>query len=120
VGSYTSTKRTRGDNGKMPIYFGLWRENLNLPPSPSPAESVRQLERFVALMKAQLQSGVLKEVHAFLQGDRGYFMTGDVTEEQAYEACQTWWPYVTFELHRTVPLPRGIEIMLAAAKKRAG
>jgi hypothetical protein len=71
-------------------------------------------------MKAQLQAGILREVHAFLEGDRGYLITGDVAEEQLYEALQMWLPFVTFELHRTVPFPKGIELTLSATKKRAG
>ena len=103
----------------MPVYFGLWKENPNIQPSQNPAEDVKQIESFMALMKQQLQSGVLKEVHAFLEGHRGYFITGDISEEQVYEALQFWLPYVTFELHRTILFPRGIELELNAAKKRA-
>jgi len=119
VGSYTNTKKMRSDYNEMPVYFGLWKENA-FPPSPNPADGVKQVEGFLALMKAQLQSGVLKEVHAFLEGNRGYFITGDVTEEQVYETLQMWRPFVTFEVHRTIPFPRGIELLLTAAKKRAG
>jgi hypothetical protein len=103
----------------MPVYFGLWKQNP-LPPQPNPADNVKLMEGFLALMKAQLQSGVVKEVHAFLEGGRGYFVTGDVSEEQIYEALQMWWPFVSFELHRTIPFPRGIELQLSAAKKLAG
>ena len=81
---------------------------------------MKQFEEFLTLMKAQLQSGVLKEVHAFLEGNRGYFITGDVTDEQVYETLQMWQPLVTFEVHRTIPFPRAIEHELSAAKKRAG
>ncbi len=88
MGSYTNTKKMRSDHEEMPVYFGLWKENANLPPSPNPADNVKQVDGFLALMKAQLQSGVVKEVHAFLEGHRGYFITGDVTEEQVYEALQ--------------------------------
>jgi hypothetical protein len=101
----------------MPVYFGLWKANT-FPPSPNLADSVKQFEGFLTMMKAQLQSGVLKEVHAFLEGNRGYFITGDVSEEQVYEALQMWQPFVTFEVHRTVPLPRGIELTLNAMRKR--
>jgi hypothetical protein len=104
----------------MPVYFGLWTENANIPPSPNPADNVKQTEGFLALMKAQLQSGVLKEAHAFAEGGRGYFISGDVSEEQLYESLQMWWPFVTFEVHRTIPFPRAVELSLSAAKKIAG
>jgi hypothetical protein len=109
----------RSDYNEMPAYFGLWEANA-FPPSPNPTDSVKQFEEFLTLMKAQLQSGVLKEVHAFLEGNRGYFITGDVTEEQVYETLQMWQPFVTFEVHRTIAFPRGIELTLNAMKKRAG
>jgi hypothetical protein len=120
VGSYTNTKKIRSEYEKMPVYFGLWEQNLNIPPSPNPADNVKQFEGFLALMKAQLQSGVLKEVHGFLEGTRGYFITGDVSDEQVFEALQTWIPFVTFEVHRTVPFPRALELTLNAVKKLAG
>jgi hypothetical protein len=107
----------RSDHDKMPVYFGLWTQNANLQPSPNPADNVKQTEGFLALMKAQLQSGVLKEAHTFLQGGRGYFISGDVSEEQLFEAIEMWWPYVTVEVHRTIPFPRGIELAVSAAKK---
>ena len=109
----------RSDHEKMPVYFGLWTQNANLPPAQNPADNVKQTEGFLALMKAQLQSGAVKEVHAFLEGGRGYFISGDVSEEQLYEALQMWWPFVTFEVHRTIPFPRGIELSVSAAKKLA-
>lgn len=104
----------------MPVYFGLWKINVNLPPPPTPEDQVKQSEGFLALMKAQLQAGIVREVHAFLEGGRGYFITGDVAEEQLYEALQMWSPFVTFELHRTVPFPKGIELTISATKKRTG
>jgi hypothetical protein len=97
----------RSDHDKMTVYFGLWTQNANLPPSPNPADNVKQTEGFLALMKAQLQSGVLKEAHT----------SGDVSEEQLFEAIEMWWPYVTVEVHRTIPFPRGIELSVSAAKK---
>jgi hypothetical protein len=76
-------------------------------------------EGFLALVKSQMQSGVVKEVHAFLEGTRGYFFSGDVPEETLFEALSMWTPYVTFELHRTIPFPKASELILSASKKRA-
>jgi len=50
----------------------------------------------------------------------GYFITGDVTDEQVFEDLSVWSPYVTFELHRTIPFPKASEIVLKALKARAG
>jgi hypothetical protein len=104
----------------MPTYFGLWKFNTNIPPPQSPEDQIRQSEAFATLIKNQLQAGQLKEVHAFLEGNRGYFVTGDVAYEQTYEALSMWSPYVTFELHRTIPFPRAIDLFVTATKKRAG
>jgi hypothetical protein len=100
-------------------YFGLWNLNLAIPPPPDPEMAVAQAEGFLALLQSQLQSGLLKEVHSFLQGDRGYFITGDHTPEKILEGLSAWTPYVTFELHQTVKFPRPIEINVAVAKQRA-
>ena len=115
-----STQTVREEVKVMTVYFGLWKLNVNIPPPPTPEDQVKMVEGQLALMKAQLQAGLLKEVHAFLEGDRGYFITGDVGEEQLYEALQMWSPFVSFELHRTVPFPKAIELTVNATKKRAG
>ncbi len=81
--------------------------------------AVAQNEAFLHLMQSQLQSGLLKEAHAFLEADRGYFVTGDHPPEKVLEALAAWSPWVTFELHQTVKFPRPIEIAISIAKQRA-
>jgi hypothetical protein len=99
--------------------FGLWQVNLNLPPPPTPQDAVKMNEGFAALIKSQLQAGVIKEVYAFLEGNEGYFITGDVPDEALYEALSMWTPFVTFRLHRTVPFPKAIDLVVSASKKLA-
>ena len=70
-------------------------------------------------MRHQLSQGSLREVHAFLRGDQGYAISKDVTEEKLYTDLQAWQPWVIFEVHQTVPFPKGIEISLEVAKARA-
>src|SRR2546425_8930834 len=94
----------------MATYFGLWKTNTSLPPPPTPAEQIRQQEGFDALLRGQLKSGRLREVHAFLEGGAGYFITGDVTEEQAFEELADFGPYVSLGLHRTISFPEASAI----------
>ena len=104
----------------MPQFFILWKLNNSLPPPQDPNQQVRQFEGFLALMRHQLMDGTLKEVHGFLQGDQGYAITKETaTEERLYAELQAWQPWVQFEVHRTVPFPRAIEITLDVAKSRA-
>lgn len=103
----------------MPSYFGLWRFNFAIPPPDDPKMGVRQFEAFLGLMKAQLQSGALKEVHEFIEGGTGYFITGDLSPEKVLETLAAWSPYATFEVHQTVKFPRPIEIMIEVWKARA-
>jgi len=70
-------------------------------------------------MRHQLSEGTLKEVHAFLRGDEGYAISKDVSEEKLYADLQAWQPWVLFEVHQTIPFPKGIEINLEVAKARA-
>lgn len=103
----------------MASYFGLWKFNFAIPPPADPNMGVQQYEAFLVQMKAQLQSGALKEVHEFIQGGAGYFITGDVSPEKALELTSSWEPWVTFELHQTVKFPRPIEMQIELWKARA-
>ena len=103
----------------MPVFFGLWMLNSSLPPPPDPKMAVTLNEAFLTLYQAQVKSGEIKEVHSFLEGDRGYFISGDVTAERLEENLTAWYPYVTFEVHQTVKFPKPIEMAIAVAKQRA-
>jgi hypothetical protein len=102
----------------MPIYFGLWHFRSELLP-PDPNVQIQMSEAFLGLFKMQVQSGVIKEAHSFLGGDRGYFISGDITHEKMLMAVQQWAPFVTFEVHQTVKFPEPIENNIAIAKARA-
>jgi hypothetical protein len=69
----------------MPSYFGLWKLNMAIQPPNDPKLAVQQFEGFLGLMKAQLQSGALKEVHEYLDGGGGYLLTGDLPAEKILE-----------------------------------
>jgi hypothetical protein len=104
----------------MPTYFGLWKENMNIQPPANPADQIAQTKAFLELIKAHLKSGILKEAHGFVEGHAGYFITGDLPDEQLAENFAMWTPYITFELHRTVPFPKFLELGLSALQKRSG
>jgi len=104
----------------MPQFFILWKQNASIPPAADPMQQVMQVEGFLGLMRHQLADGSLKEVHAYLEGDKGYAITKETaTEEKVYADLQAWQPWVLFEVHRTVPFPKGIEISLEVVKARA-
>lgn len=103
----------------MPVFFGLWELNTSLPPPPDPKMLVMQNEAFLGLFESHVKSGVVKEAHAFVEGNRGYFISGDVSAEALLEALAAWSPFVTFEIHQTVKFPKPIEISIAVAKHRA-
>jgi len=103
----------------MTQFFILWRENTSIQPAPDPMQQVKQTEGFLALMRHQLSEGSLREVHAFVGGDKGYAISKDVSAEKLYAELQAWFPYVTFEVHQTVPFPKAIEIGLEVLKARA-
>jgi hypothetical protein len=103
----------------MPTYFGLWKLNYAIQPADDPNMTVRQLEGFLAQITAQMKSGALKEVHEFLEGGRGYFLTGEQSPEKVLETLAAFSPWVTFEVHQTVKFPKPLEISIAIAKQRA-
>ena len=70
------------------------------------------------MLKHDLESGDIKEVHTFLEGNSGYFISGDITEEQLHKDLLQWSPYITFELHRTVPGLKSVEALVAVARER--
>ena len=102
----------------MPTYFGLWHFHGDLLP-PDPNAQVQMYEAFLGLFKSQVQSGDLREVHAFVEGDRGYFVSGAISHEKMLMTVQQWLPFVTFELHQTVKFPGPIENNIAISKARA-
>jgi hypothetical protein len=102
----------------MPTYFGLWHFHGEML-GPDPEMQAKMFEAFVALYKSQVQSGAIKESHAFLEGDHGYFISGDISHEKLLMTVQQWLPFVTFEIHQTVKFPEPIENNIAIAKARA-
>jgi hypothetical protein len=102
----------------MPTYFGLWHfHGEQLPPDPK--VQTQMFEAFLALYKSQVQAGHLKEVHAFLEGDRGYLVTNDISHEKMLMLIQQWLPFVTFEISQTVKFPEPIENNITITKARA-
>ena len=118
--SRTLTKGYLSDVNEAAVssYFGLWKFNPAVQPAVDPRMALVQSEGFLAQMKAQLESGALKEVHEFVQGGGGYFITGDLTPEKALELVTTWSPWVLFELHQTVKFPKPTEINIEVQKAR--
>jgi hypothetical protein len=103
----------------MTTYFGLWKLNPNVQPPADPKIVLQQNLMFQAMIKEDLRSGALKECLAFLEGTAGYFVTGDITEEQLYETLGKWYPWVQFELHKTIPIEKASEINVSIARQRA-
>ena len=102
----------------MPSYVGLWKLNFAIQPAADPRMTLAQQEAFLGMMKSQLQSGALKEVHEFLEGGRGYFVTGDLAPEKLLELVSAWSPWVMFEVHQTVKFPKALEIAIEVTKQR--
>ena len=103
----------------MTTYFGLWKLNTNLQPPADPKVELQQNMIFQSMLKEDLRNGNVKEAHAFLEGASGYFLTGDITEEKLHETLVKWYPYVQFELHKTIPLEKSIEITVGISRQRA-
>jgi hypothetical protein len=103
----------------MTVYFGLYKVNENLPPPPNPNDAVKQFEGFLAVVKMQMQSGELKETHAFVGTNGGYFITGDISAEKLDQTLAPFFPWVTFETYQTIPLEKSIQNAIGAAKMRA-
>ncbi len=92
---------------------------MSIQPPASPADQIAQAKGFLEVIKAQMKAGVLKEAHGFIEGNAGYFVTGDLPDEQQAENFAMWTPYVTFELHRTIPFPKAVEIFVRGVERRS-
>ena len=103
----------------MTTYFGIWKLNTNIQPPADPKVELQMNLAFQGMIKRDLESGVVKEAYTFLEGEKGYFLTGDVTEEKLHESLLQWSPYVAFELHRTIPLVKSIENAVNISRARA-
>jgi len=104
----------------MAIYFGLYKLNANLPRPQNPNDQIKILEAFAAALKMQIQSGDLKEVHEFVDANGGYIISGDISPERLHQNLTAWFPWVTFEVHQTIPTEKAIQNALNAAKMWAG
>lgn len=104
----------------MTQFFILWKINTTIQPPEDPTREIQQTEGFLALVRHQLTDGCMREVHSFLEGGRGYAITKEnATEEDVYKDLVSWSPYVQFEVHRTVPFPKAIEVVLETQKQKA-
>ncbi len=103
----------------MPVFFGLYKLNTNLPRPENPNDQIKVLEAFAQAIKMQIKSGDLKEVHEFVDADAGYFISGDISPERMHQALTAWFPWVTFEVHQTITTEKAIQNATHAAKMRA-
>ena len=76
-------------------------------------------QAFHAQLNHDLESGDVKESNSFLEGNGGYFISGNITEERLHELLLSWSPYLTFEIHQTVPALKTVENLIGIAKQRA-
>ena len=102
----------------MTTYFGLWKVETSLAPQ-DPKMAIQLYQAFGTQIKRDFESGVLKVNESFLEGNAGYFITGDITEETLHHTLLRFAPYVQFEIHRTIPALKTVEHLVAIAKERA-
>ncbi len=102
----------------MTTFFGLWKVQTSIQPQ-DPRAAIQLYQAFGAQIKRDLETGDLKESHSFLNGDAGYFVTGDISEERVHQIILRYTPYVSFEIHETVPVLKTIENLIAISKERA-
>jgi hypothetical protein len=74
---------------------------------------------FHAQLKQSLDSGDIKESNSFLEGNGGYFISGDITNEKLHEIILSWSPFVTFEVHQTIPALKTVENLINIAKQES-
>jgi hypothetical protein len=102
----------------MTKYFGLWKVETSLQPQ-DPRMAIQLYQAFAAQLKRDLDSGDIKESNSFLEGNGGYFVSGDITQERLHALLLSWAPYLTFEVHQTVPALKTVENLIGIAKQRA-
>ena|ERR1700730_1339003 len=102
----------------MSTYFGLWKVESSLQPT-DPKIAMQLYMAFQAQVKRDLESGEIKESNSFLEGNAGYFISGDVSEEKMHELLLNYTPFLTFEIHKTVPVSQTIEKLIGISKMRA-
>jgi hypothetical protein len=102
----------------MTTYFGLWKVETSQQPA-DPKVAMQLYMGFQAQVKHDLESGDVKESNSFLEGNGGYFITGDISDERLHEILLNYAPFLTFEVHQTVPVSKTIEKLIGIAKMRA-
>ena len=102
----------------MTTYFGLWKVEPSIAPQ-DPRMAMQLYSAFQSKVKRDIDSGLVKESNSFLEGNAGYFITGDITEEKLHELLLNYTPYLTFEVHRTIPVFKTLENLIAISRERA-
>jgi len=102
----------------MTNFFVLWKAQTNTLPQ-DPRMAMQLYQAFGAQIKRDQESGEVKETQSFLEGDAGYLVSGDITKERLHEILLAYGPYVTFEIHQTVPALKTVENLIGIAKQRA-
>ena len=92
----------------MTSFFGTYKTNFT--PGVDPKVHLELLKQHRDLLNEEFKSGVLKEAHQYIEGNGGWFVTGDISDEKLYEVVATWSPYVEIELHKTIPLQRAMDL----------
>ncbi len=102
----------------MPTFFGIWKVETSLQPV-DPKMQLQLYQAFQMQVKHDLESGDIKETNSFIEGNAGYFVSGDVSEDKMHELCLSYAPFLTFEIHETVPALKTLEKLIGIARQRA-
>lgn len=101
----------------MPAYWGTWVFHPEML-GPDLEMQSKLYHMFLEQHKAQVKAGLVKEVHANLDGVTGYFVSGDISHEQMQMVVQQWSPFVTCTCYQSTPLAKAIENNIEIAKQR--
>lgn len=97
----------------MTLWLVKWKFTQQYWSKPD-AERGKILISFLAMVKADMDSGLVKESLTEVGADTGYrLMEG--SEAQVYEACLKYNPYYSFEFHAVIPYAQ----MVGIIKRRA-
>jgi hypothetical protein len=106
TGSFAISRARNGEGEEMTKFYIKWHVNTMYIPV-NPEERIKNSVRLLEMVRADLQSGILKEWGMFNDNSGGYAIA-ETDEKTLHTAILKWIPYTTFDIKTVLTVDQAI------------